>query len=496
MEVQKEEEYPDIINQAIPYMLVLTLLEFVIAVIKRKKVHRLNDSLSSLTAGVMELIWSGLFPSMFRNGITLYAYLQVYNRFHIVDIPSDSAIASVICFLGVDMGYYWFHRMAHEINAFWAAHVVHHSSEEYNFTTALRQSVFQVYTSWIFYLPLAIFLPPQLFMYHKEINTIYQFWIHTRMITSLGPLEWILNTPSHHRVHHARNRRYIDKNYAGILIIWDRMFGTFEPENKDEPVYYGLVHSLGSFDPVWTQFHHVIHILTSVWSIPGIFNKCSVVFKGPGWSPGKPRLGDINDIPDIDLSEHKQRANCHSLPFVLSVYVLLHFFVTVWILFVLLSLNAHVPSQIVFLLALFLVFSFSSFGAMFDNKGYAFHMEITRLILFIATEVFFWILYKDEFVFLWYKDPTGSTLLGMHRPLKVLRTFFIFSAIWLVGRYAIFPFYGIKSVNKEQDESFNNNNNNNNTNDVNNIGNVSPSSFASSSSSQPIPASGSHEKHE
>eukprot|EP00026_Physarum_polycephalum_P006339 Phypoly_transcript_06381.p1 GENE.Phypoly_transcript_06381~~Phypoly_transcript_06381.p1 ORF type:complete len:508 (+),score=90.42 Phypoly_transcript_06381:219-1742(+) len=437
-------EYSDIVNQAVPYMLLMTAVEFVFGLFKKKKYHRLNDSLSSLTAGVMEMIWSMLLPSLFKNGIQLYAYIQVYKRFHIVDIPVDSTVASIICFLGVDMGYYWFHRMAHEINAFWAAHVVHHSSEEYNFTTALRQSVLQVYTSWIFYLPLAIFLPPQLFMYHKEINTVYQFWIHTRLISSLGPLEWILNTPSHHRVHHGRNRRYIDKNYAGVLIIWDRMFGTFEPENKDDAVYYGLVHPLGSFDPVWTQFHHVVHILNSMWYVPGWKNKLFVLIKGPGWSIGKPRLGDPTDIPDIDLSD-KSRAN-RPLPVVLSLYVLVHFFVTVWILFVLLTLHALVPSKIVLLLALFLVFSFSSFGAMFDNKAYAFHMEITRLILFIATEVFFWLHYKDEFVFLWYKDPTGSTLMGMHRPLKVLRAFYIFSSIWLIGRYAIFPFYGAKQV--------------------------------------------------
>lgn len=446
----KEEEYADFISLAVPYMMLMILIEFVIGVMKKKKIHHLNDSLSSLAAGSIEMAWSGLFPSFFKHGIQLYTYIQVYNRVHLVDIPYESTIASFICFMGVDLGYYWFHRMAHEINAFWAGHVVHHSSEEYNLTTAIRQSVLQVYTGWMFYLPLAFFLPPRLFMYHKELNTIYQFWIHTRLIKSLGPLEYILNTPSHHRVHHGRNRRYIDKNYAGILIIWDRMFGTFEPENQDDEVVYGLVHPLNSFDPIWTQFHHVVHIFNTIRTMPGLRNKLFVLIKGPGWAPGKPRLGDINDIPEIDHSDKSRKGP--SLPMVLSIYVLLHFFVTVWILFVLISLNVYVPSQIVFLLALFVVFSFSSFGAMFDNKAYAFHMEITRLILFIAAEVFFWLLYKDEFVFLWYKDPTGSTLLGMHRPLKVLRTFYIFSAMWLIGRYAIFPFYGPKQMYYAQEE--------------------------------------------
>lgn len=454
--MEVEEKYPEFLTVALPYMDLMILVEFVIGVVKKKKLHHLNDSLSSLIAGMIEMIWSTVIPTFFKYGIQLYTYLLVYNRFHLVDIPNDSMLASFICFLGVDLGYYWFHRMAHEINAFWAAHVVHHSSEEYNLTTAFRQSMIQVYTSWIFYLPLALFLPPRLFMYHKEINTIYQFWLHTRLISNLGPLEWFLNTPSHHRVHHGRNRRCIDKNYAGILIIWDKIFGTFEPENHDQhennndQVVYGLVHPLNSFDPLWTQYHHVVHVIYTFWTMPGFWNKLSVLVKGPGWSPGKPRLGDINDIPEIDHANKFRKGP--SLPVVLSIYVLLHFTVTVWILFVLLSLNVHVPFTIILLLAVFLVASFTAFGAMFDNKAYAFHMEITRLVLFIAAEVFFWILYKDEFVFLWYKDPTGSTLLGMHRPLKVLRTFYLFSAMWLIGRYAIFPFYGTKQAYYEQDE--------------------------------------------
>jgi len=173
--MEETEPYADFVNQAVPYMGVMILLEFVIGVFKRKKIHHLNDSLSSITAGVMELIWSGLLPAFFKNGIQLYTYIQVYQRFHLIEVPQDSPVAYFICFLGVDLGYYWFHRMAHEVNIFWSTHVVHHSSEEYNLTTAFRQSIIQVYVSWIFYLPLALVLPPHLFMYHKEVNTVYQF---------------------------------------------------------------------------------------------------------------------------------------------------------------------------------------------------------------------------------------------------------------------------------------------------------------------------------
>jgi len=265
-------------------------------------------------------------------------------------------------------------------------------------------------------------------------------------------LEWVINTPSHHRVHHGRNKKYIDKNYGGILIIWDRMFGTFEPEAEE--VVYGLVHPLNSFDPLWTQLHHFVHMFSYAHTLPGIWNKIAAFTNGPAWSPGKPRLGDVDDLPDIDPAGTKRKGP--SLPAVLSVYVLLHFTVVMAMLFVLLSLHSQLTTVLVVLLAVFCVFSFTSFGALFDNKIYAFHMEITRLVLFLGVEVFFWLLYKDEFVFLWYKDTTGTTFLGMHRPLKVVRTLFLFSILWLVARYAIFPFYGENS-NKQQQVASNDN---------------------------------------
>jgi alkylglycerol monooxygenase len=171
----------------------------------------------------------------------------------------------------MDLGYYWFHRMGHgksknlnhsivlisflylEVNLFWATHQTHHSSEYYNLSTALRQGVLQTYFSWIFYLPLALLIPPQIFLIHSQMNLLYQFWIHTDVISNLGPFEYILNTPSHHRVHHGRNPYCIDKNYGGVFIIWDRLFGTFAAERKNEEIAYGLIHPIKTFDPLETQ---------------------------------------------------------------------------------------------------------------------------------------------------------------------------------------------------------------------------------------------------
>ena len=207
---------------------------------------------------------------------------------NLVDVERYSAggkwLAAIVLFLGVDCAYYWFHRIAHEYNAPWAGHVVHHSSEDYNLAVALRQGTFQGLFSWVFYLPLALVgFPPAWFAAVSSFDTLYQFWIHTRLIGKLGPLEWVFNTPSHHRVHHARNPKYLDKNYAGTLIIWDRMFGTFQAE-EEEPVY-GLVKPLNSWNPLWANLHVWNDLFRDAWLAPRWSDKLRIWFMPPGWRP-------------------------------------------------------------------------------------------------------------------------------------------------------------------------------------------------------------------
>uniref|UniRef100_A0A671N7Q0 Alkylglycerol monooxygenase n=1 Tax=Sinocyclocheilus anshuiensis TaxID=1608454 RepID=A0A671N7Q0_9TELE len=287
------QEVPKYVNQATPYFFGLILLEIVLGWLKTDGPRiKLNDFITSLSAGMMSRL-----PQLVMRSLELSAYIYVWNNFRLLELPWDSAWTWWLAFLGVDMGYYWFHRFAHELNILWAAHQVHHSSEYYNLSTALRQSVTQQFSSWAFYLPLALMVPPSVFVVHIQFNLLYQFWIHTELVKDLGPLEWILNTPSHHRVHHGRNPYCIDKNYAGILIIWDRMFGTFAPES--DKVVYGLTHPISTFE-IWTvEFLYYPYLWQRFWKAEGISNKLSVIFKGPGWTPGKPRLGDIADIPQV-----------------------------------------------------------------------------------------------------------------------------------------------------------------------------------------------------
>ncbi|CAI8054679.1 Alkylglycerol monooxygenase [Geodia barretti] len=245
---QHVTEVPDYSKQVTPYFFAMIFLEVFIRWMKGMPRVRFNSSIDSLSAGLFLLLTKVLMGS-----IDISLYVWVHSRFCMYELPWDSALTWIVALLGVDCGYYWFHRMAHEVNLIWAAHQVHHSSDDFTLSSALRQPISTVFFSMFVYLPLALFLPPSLYFTHKQFNLLYQFWIHTEVVDRLGVLEWVLNTPSHHRVHHGRNPYCIDCNYAGVLIIWDRMFGTFQPELREEKVVYGLVHPLSSWNPFWAQ---------------------------------------------------------------------------------------------------------------------------------------------------------------------------------------------------------------------------------------------------
>ncbi|MFT4595538.1 MAG: alkylglycerol monooxygenase, partial [Psychroserpens sp.] len=219
------------ISLSIPIFFLLIGIEFLIGYVKKRKLYRFNDALTNINLGIGQQT-----IGIAMKVVLGFGYLFIYENARIFDLE-HTTLNIVLLVLGVDFFYYWFHRASHQINFLWAAHIVHHQSEDYNLSVALRQSWIQGWFSWTFYLPLAfIGFNPEIAFPIIAFNTLYQFWIHTTTIKSLGPLEWIFNTPSHHRVHHGSNPKYIDKNHAGSLIIWDRMFGTFKQE-EDEPVY-------------------------------------------------------------------------------------------------------------------------------------------------------------------------------------------------------------------------------------------------------------------
>lgn len=374
---ERKEDVPNYVNEVIPFFLGLIVVEQVIAYFKKKPMMNVNDAIGSVSQGLLDQLTKIIF-----RGIQFVAYIWIYENHRLIALPWNSPWTWWLCFLAVDLGYYWLHRASHEINFLWAAHQVHHSSESYNLTTALRQSVLQNYVTWMVYLPVALFVPPSVFLVHNQFNLLFQFWIHTEVIENMGPLEYILNTPSHHRVHHGRNRYSIDKNYAGVLIIWDRMFGTFEPEGEE--VVYGLTHPINTFDPFQVQFCHYIHIWRTFWTTDGLKNKLNVLLKGPGWSSGKPRLGSIEDIPDVHAPMPKYNP---SLSRWVTGYILLHTIILV--LGFMEITHRHMEFSQLNVLATIIAFilSVTSIAAIMDKRGYSSWLEFFRCSIFMLVDV-------------------------------------------------------------------------------------------------------------
>lgn len=276
---------PDLIHLAVPAFILLLVAEAVLSAWDKRDLFKAKDTAASLTMGIGNVVVNLAAKAMVFGALTLV------HKFAIFDI-GFVWWAWVLLFFLEDLTYYWFHRVSHECRIFWASHVVHHSSEYYNLGTALRQTwtgSFYGFTFWL-WLPLIGF-EPIMVMTMQAISLIYQFWIHTEVIRRLGPLEWVFNTPSHHRVHHASNVRYLDRNHAGVLIIWDRIFGTFVPEDDNEPPVYGLTKNLETYNPFRIAFHEWVDIWRDVRQ-PGLKPKerLMYVFGPPGWSHDGSRL--------------------------------------------------------------------------------------------------------------------------------------------------------------------------------------------------------------
>ncbi|CAL1286387.1 unnamed protein product [Larinioides sclopetarius] len=375
---EKVEDVPDYQLQVVPCFFVLVMLEILIKRVQKDPI-RLNDGITSISQGLLSEI-----TRIFLESWKLASYIYIYTNWRLVTLPWDSLWTWWIAFLTTDFVYYWAHRASHEINFLWATHQVHHSSEDYNLTTALRQSVLQSYFVWALYLPLALIVPPTAILVHLQFNLLYQFWIHTEVIGKLGPLEYILNTASHHRVHHGRNRYCIDKNYAAVLIIWDRIFGTFEAE--EEKVVYGLTHPINSFEPFYIQACHFTHMWRMFWSTEGLLNKLSVIFKGPGWSPGKPRLGCIEDIPDVKAPVERYDP---SLPSWCKIYAFCHCMLLVFLYVEMIEGQHVIPPLILYAGVIYEVLSFSILGLFLEARPHAAWLELLRCFAYIAVDFYF-----------------------------------------------------------------------------------------------------------
>ena len=279
----------DYVALCVPLFILAMVVEFWLSRRQQRTVYRINDTIGSLACGMQSQL-AGLVLAIPAS----YLYLLIENHYAMTSLRDWqggelATVVFILGFFGVDFCYYWYHRASHRLNIGWASHSVHHQSEEYNFSTALRQSSSKYFFASLFYLPLAFLGLPFLWLVSfRSLNLLYQFWIHTRLIDRCPSwFEKVFNTPSHHRVHHGRNPHYVDRNYAGILIVWDKMFGTFYQE-KQEPDY-GLVKPLNSFNCLWAEANHYWSLVKQSRSTPGLFHKIALWFKPPGWAPEHPK---------------------------------------------------------------------------------------------------------------------------------------------------------------------------------------------------------------
>lgn len=276
-------EFPNIILFAIPFFIVAMLLELYVTTreqLKEIKGYERKDAFASIAMGL-----GNVFLGFFSKIIVLWAFILIYENFRIFTIPI-AWWSFILIFFADDLSYYWFHRISHECRLFWASHVVHHSSQHYNLSTALRQTWSGGFYSFIFWLwmPLLGFHPGMILL-QMSISLLYQFWIHTEAIDKMPKwFEAVMNTPSHHRVHHGSNPLYLDRNHAGILIIWDKLFGTFQPELKEEKVVYGLVKNINTYNPIKIAFLEWIYLFKDTFNgKKTLKNRLLYLVKPPGW---------------------------------------------------------------------------------------------------------------------------------------------------------------------------------------------------------------------
>jgi sterol desaturase/sphingolipid hydroxylase (fatty acid hydroxylase superfamily) len=365
----------NIILFSIPFFFLLIILELMLEKIRGTDYYRMNDSINSLTAGVLSSM-TGIIKKLFP----LTMYVLVYEQLALFQLEQIWWVW-VIAFVLYDFCYYWNHRLGHEMNILWAAHVVHHSSEEYNLTTALRQSGSNFFI-WIFYLPMAILgFDPLVLITVGSLNLVYQFWIHSRHIPKLGWYEWVFVTPSNHRVHHAQNQIYIDRNYGGVFIIWDRLFGSFQEELDDDKPIYGIRKAVKSWNPLWANVHVYSQLFKDCLHAERWQDKFLIWFKRTGWRPDD--VEQNYPLSKVDLTQFRK----FDIPLSLinKCYSLLQYLLVLFIGFLILMNAGDFTLVEQLLVVVFVLYSSVSVGLVLENNPTAIYLEWIKLSLIMVT---------------------------------------------------------------------------------------------------------------
>jgi alkylglycerol monooxygenase len=349
---------------AVPFFASFMLLEYFISKRKNKKVHHFNESVANLNVGIAERI-----TDLLTTGSFFFLFSWLNANFSIFSIES-SATTWILLFLATDLLWYWYHRLGHTVNLFWATHIVHHQSDDFNFTVAARITVFQAVARGLFWCVLPIIgFKAEMITVLLLIHGTYPFFTHTQLVGKLGWLEYIIVTPSHHRAHHSSNPEYLDKNYGDMLIIWDKIFGTYVEETTEPK--YGLTKSLDSYSFLWQHFHYVLELGVAFRMAKTFKQKLKVIFGGPNDIDARIRLllerKFSKKAEDIQYSKKLENA------------VILKTIVTLLVLFFTILFSKYITASILFLLTGFIILSVIVTGAMLEQKKWIFNLEFLRI---------------------------------------------------------------------------------------------------------------------
>lgn len=376
----------DLVALAVPFFLFALLLEWIIDRARGSGLYRANDAINSLSAGILSTTF-GYFTRL----MPLLVWGFVLENFALLDMPLTWFDASrrgialwIVAALAWDLCYYWFHRFSHEISVLWAAHAVHHQSEDYNLSTALRQTSTGFLFGWIFYVPLFVIgFPLEVLLTVNAVNLIYQFWVHTQVVRRMGVLDYILVTPSNHRVHHAQNERYIDKNYGGMLILWDRVFGTFEDERDEEPVIFGVRKPLANWNPFWANLQVYDYLLFDARRARRWQDKLGIWFRHTGWRP-----------TDVEAGYPKRNASLQTfekfdpvVPTFVRYYVLAQFAVAIAGALLIAALFAESGARAVLIPCILLWIQLYTLGLFNEGRDYSVRAELLRLLLVVPAGI-------------------------------------------------------------------------------------------------------------
>lgn len=375
----------NILAFAVPLFIGLILLEYLIAKKKKLQYFNLNNSIANISIGIAERLSDVLITGMFY-----FVYDNLQKKFGIFHIKPGVFlwIALLLC---TDFLWYWYHRLGHEVNLLWAAHVVHHQSDDYNFTVSARITVLQALARTCFWAVLPIIgFPAQMITVMLLIHGIYPFFVHTRLIGKLGILEYVFVTPSHHRVHHASNTEYLDKNYGDVFIIWDKIFGTFQKEEDSIETVYGLTKPLDTYNFLWQHFHFFIEIIIAMRAQKGILPKLKILF-------GKPEHFDPT-IRKKAESIFNVKHNSAQLASTLNRYVIWQVIILLvsLFLFILFEANFSVVFRVSFVFTTLL--TLVNCGAIMERKHWVFHVEFMRLLSLLIVPVYNFSVYYHSIV--------------------------------------------------------------------------------------------------